>query len=93
MNKYDIMTPEIEAIDNEITRLITLRCSMVAKAAKKKADALCAEMAAKKARRQGGASQGFGGPAGAQSAGDERSVAARNMALAKPAFRKASKRG
>jgi hypothetical protein len=51
MSKYDIMTPEIEAIDNEITRLKSLRCSMVAKAAKKKTDALCAEMAAKKARR------------------------------------------
>lgn len=50
-------------------------------------------LAAKKARRQGGAGQGFAGPAGAPSTGDERSVAARNMALAKPAFRKASKRG
>jgi chorismate mutase len=51
MSKYEIMTPEIEAIDNEIMRLKGLRASMVAKAAKKKADALCAEMAAKKARR------------------------------------------
>jgi chorismate mutase len=51
MSKYGIMTPEIQAIDNEIARLKSLRCSMVAKAAKKKADALCAEMAAKKARR------------------------------------------
>ena len=51
MSKYNIMTPEIEAIDQEIARLKSLRCSMVAKSAKKKADALCAEMAAKKARR------------------------------------------
>jgi chorismate mutase len=51
MEKYKIMTPEIEAIDQEIMRLKTLRASMVAKAAKKKADALCAEIAAKKARR------------------------------------------
>jgi hypothetical protein len=51
MSKYEIMTPELEAIDNEIMRLKGLRASMVAKAAKKKADALCAEMAAKKARR------------------------------------------
>ena len=50
-------------------------------------------LAAKKARRQGGAGQGFAGPAGAPSAGDERSVAARHMPEAKPALRKASKRG
>jgi len=51
MEKYKTMTPEIEAIDNEIARLKALRSTMIAKAAKKKADALCAEMAAKKARR------------------------------------------
>ena len=51
MEKYKTMTPEIEAIDNEIARLKSLRCSMVAKSAKKKADALCSEMAAKKSRR------------------------------------------
>jgi hypothetical protein len=51
MEKYKIMTPEIQAIDNEIMRLKGLRASMVAEAAKKKADALCAEAAAKKARR------------------------------------------
>ena len=45
------MSPEIEAIDQEIMRLKNLRASVVAKAAKKKADALCAEMANKKARR------------------------------------------
>ena len=51
MEKYKIMTPEIEAIDQAIMRLKTLRAGMVAKAAKKKADALCAEMAKRKARR------------------------------------------
>ena len=45
MEKYKIMTPEIEAVDQEIMRLKTLRASMVAKAAKKKAVALCAVMA------------------------------------------------
>jgi chorismate mutase len=45
------MTPEIEAIDQEIMRLETLRASMVAKAAKKKADALCSEMAKRKAKK------------------------------------------
>ena len=51
MEKYKIMTPEIEAIDQEIMRLKALRASMVAKAAKTKADALCAEMAKRKARK------------------------------------------
>lgn len=51
MEKYKTMTPEIEAIDNEIMRLKGLRATMVAESAKKKANALCAEMAAKKARR------------------------------------------
>ena len=52
MSKYNIMTPEMEAIDQEIARLKSLRCSMVAKLAKRKADSLCAEMAAaKKARK------------------------------------------
>jgi len=51
MDKYKIMTPEIEAIDQEIMRLKSLRASKVAKAAKSKVDALCAEMAAKKAKR------------------------------------------
>lgn len=51
MEKYKIMTPEIEVIDQEIMRLKTLRASMVAKAAKRKADALCAEMAKRKARK------------------------------------------
>ena len=51
METYKIMTPEIEAVDQEIMRLKTLRASMVAKAAKKKADALCAEMAKRKAKK------------------------------------------
>jgi hypothetical protein len=51
MEKYKIMTPEIEAIDQEIMRLKSLRAIKVAKAAKSKVDALCAEMAAKKAKR------------------------------------------
>ena len=51
MEKYKIMTPEIESIDQEIMRLKTLRASMVAKAAKRKADALCAEMAKRKAKK------------------------------------------
>ena len=50
MEKYKIMSPEIEAIDQEIMRLKTLRASMVAKAAKKKADSLCAEMAKRKSK-------------------------------------------
>lgn len=44
------MSPEIEAIDKEIMRLKNLRASMVAKAAKKKADALCAEMRKRKSK-------------------------------------------
>lgn len=51
MEKYKIMTPEIEAIDQEIMRLKILRARMVSKAAKKKVDALCAEETAKKARK------------------------------------------
>ena len=50
MDKYKIMTPEIEAIDQEIMLLKALRGSMVAKAAKKKADALCAEMRKRKTK-------------------------------------------
>lgn len=50
MEKYKIMTPEIEAIDQEIMRLKTLRAAMVSKAAKKKADALCAEMSKRKSK-------------------------------------------
>jgi chorismate mutase len=51
MENYKIMTPEIQAIDNEIMRLKGLRASMVAKAAKKKADALCAEMRKKRSAK------------------------------------------
>jgi hypothetical protein len=50
MEKYRIITPEIEAIDQEIMRLKTLRGSMVAKEAKKKADALCAELRKRKTK-------------------------------------------
>ena len=50
MEKYKIMSPEIEAIDQEIMRLKNLRASMVAKAAKNKADALCAEMRKRKSK-------------------------------------------
>ena len=50
MEKYKIMNPEIEAIDKEIVRLKDLRASMVAKAAKKKADLLCAEMRKRRAK-------------------------------------------
>lgn len=68
---------------------------MTDKTAPTAAENLKQALAAKKARTQGGAGQGFGGAAGGQPAAgaEERSVAARNMALAKPAFRKASKRG
>lgn len=52
------MTPEIEAIDkqlaqnsNERMRLERKRQALTAKEAKKKADALCAEMAKRKAKR------------------------------------------
>ena len=50
MEKYKITSPEIEAIDQEIMRLKNLRASMVAKAAKKKADALCAELRKRKSK-------------------------------------------
>ena len=48
MSKYDIMTPEIAEIDKTITLLKTQRIKLVAAAAKKKADALCAEMRKRK---------------------------------------------
>lgn len=44
------MTPELEAIDKEIMRLKATRASMVAKEAKKKVDALCAEMGKRKSK-------------------------------------------
>jgi hypothetical protein len=50
MEKYRIMTPEIEAIDQEIMRLKSLRASKVAKAAKRKVDALCEEMRKRKGK-------------------------------------------
>jgi|GEM_PF-365671 hypothetical protein len=54
------------------------------------ADKLKQALAAKKARA-GGAGHGFNAQAGARA--EEKSVSARNVAMAQPAFRKASKRG
>lgn len=51
MEKYKIMTPEIEEIDRAITTLKVQRQKLVAAAAKRKADALCAEMAKRKAKK------------------------------------------
>jgi chorismate mutase len=48
MSKYSIMTEEIEAIDRTILLLKTQRIKLVAAAAKRKADALCAEMRKRK---------------------------------------------
>ena len=50
MEKYRIMTPEIEQLDKAITLLRSRREKLVAKEAKKKADALCAEMRKRKAK-------------------------------------------
>jgi chorismate mutase len=51
MSKYDIMTPEIAEIDKTIALLKTQRSKLVAAAARRKADALCAEMRKKKASK------------------------------------------
>jgi hypothetical protein len=48
MSKYSIMTDEIAEIDKTIVLLKTQRQKLVAAAAKKKADALCAEMRKRK---------------------------------------------
>jgi chorismate mutase len=48
MEKYAFMTPAIEEIDKTIALLKTQRTKLVAAAAKKKADALCAEMRKRK---------------------------------------------
>ncbi len=48
MSKYDIMTPEIAEIDKTIVLLKSKRERLVAAAAKRKADALCAEMRKRK---------------------------------------------
>jgi chorismate mutase len=45
------MTPEIAEIDKTITLLKTQRSKLVAAAAKKKADALCAEMRKKRSAK------------------------------------------
>jgi chorismate mutase len=50
MEKYRIMTPEIEEIDKTITLLKSKRQELVAEAAKRKADALCAEMRKRKGK-------------------------------------------
>ncbi|MDQ1154875.1 hypothetical protein [Brevundimonas sp. SORGH_AS_0993] len=54
------------------------------------ADKLKAALAAKKAKKAK-TGHGFGAQPGAKA--EEKAVAARNVALAKPAFRRASKRG
>jgi chorismate mutase len=51
MSKYSIMTDEIAEIDKTIALLKTQRTKLVAAAAKKKADALCAEMRKRKQSR------------------------------------------
>jgi chorismate mutase len=51
MSKYDIMTPEIAEIDKTITLLNSQRQKLVAAAAKRKADALCAEMRKKRSAK------------------------------------------
>jgi uncharacterized small protein (DUF1192 family) len=48
MSKYSIMTDEIAEIDKTIALLRAQRSKLVASAAKKKADALCAEMRKRK---------------------------------------------
>lgn len=48
MEKYKIMTPEIEEIDKTITLLKGERQKLVAREVRKKADALCAEMRKRK---------------------------------------------
>jgi hypothetical protein len=50
MDKYKIMNPEIEEIDKTITLLKSKRQKLVAEAAKRKADALCAEMRKRKGK-------------------------------------------
>ncbi|WP_374390898.1 hypothetical protein [Brevundimonas sp.] len=54
-------------------------------------DKLKQALAAKKAQRSGKGGHGFNAQPGAKA--EEKSVSARNVALAKPAFRRASKRG
>jgi uncharacterized small protein (DUF1192 family) len=50
MTKYDIMTPQIAEIDKTIAMLKAERSKLVAEAAKRKADALCAEMRKRKSK-------------------------------------------
>jgi predicted DNA binding CopG/RHH family protein len=51
MEKYKIMTPEIEELTKTIAMLEIKKQQLYAKEVKKKTQAMCAEMAAKKARR------------------------------------------
>jgi len=51
MTDFNIMTQEIAEIDKTIALLKTQRSKLVAAAAKRKADALCAEMRKKKASK------------------------------------------
>lgn len=51
MTNFNILTPEIAEIDKTITLLKSKRERLVAKEAKKKADALCAEMRKRKAAK------------------------------------------
>ena len=49
-SKFSIMTDEIAEIDKTITLLKSRRAKLVAEAAKRKADALCAEMRKRKSK-------------------------------------------
>ena len=51
MTQFRLTSPAIEAIDKKIAALKAERKLLVAEAASAKAKALCAEIAAKKARR------------------------------------------
>jgi hypothetical protein len=48
MTNFSILTPEIAELDKTITLLRSKREKLVAREAKKKADALCAEMRKRK---------------------------------------------
>jgi uncharacterized small protein (DUF1192 family) len=50
MTNYNILTPEIAELDKTITLLKSKRAKLVAQEAKKKADALCAEMRKRKSK-------------------------------------------
>jgi hypothetical protein len=50
MEKYKIMTPEIEEIDKTITLLKSKRQQLYAEEVKKKTQAMCAEMRKRKSK-------------------------------------------